>query len=300
LAYIKTEQKLLQLQNEYFAICVMAIFSKIPDSSLAEFKRELAPYLSTLPFPAGQWLKDETEIKNTLLKNIEQKENLIGKLETFLGNQTHELRQERAAAIADWVANGMTQTEAEEFINSLLSVSNPDSLTAKHAKIEEAENELAELNQKLRKKFAPSPDDPDYVLIQKISIFQKAYMPEDALQTLQLLRRKTDGNISPELCDIIEHIIKMPDPPFNYGQMVLFFEPPATEHPVYMPGDIIVKCGGKDIRTYEDYQGKTGKNVEFYRFNKNSGIFEVMTAVMPEGAPRTALEDAPVPDVNLY
>ena len=125
-------------------------------------------------------------------------------------------------------------------------------------------------------------------------------MPEDALNILQILRSKPLENISPELCDILENIIKMPEPPFNGGQMVLFFEPPAKEHPVYLPGDIVVEYGGKQIKTYEDYREHAGESVTFYRWNNTLRIFEKKTAIMPEGAPRVALEDAPVPETILY
>ena len=151
LAYIKIQQKLLQQQNEFFAICIMAVFSKIPDSALEDFKRQLAPWLPNIPFPAGKWLKTKEEIDNTFAKNIEQTEKLVGEIQTFLGNHTFELRSERAAAIAEAVADGMTQVEAEEFIDSLLAGNNNDTvLAAKRSELEEAQNSLEDSRRKLR------------------------------------------------------------------------------------------------------------------------------------------------------
>ena len=70
--------------------------------------------------------------------------------------------------------------------------------------------------------------------------------------------------------------------------MISAFEPPATFHAIFKPGDIVVARDGTPIRRVNDWRTSVGSRYSFWRLNAD-GTFTLHEAVLPAGQPRVGL-----------
>ncbi len=156
-------------------------------------------------------------------------------------------------------------------------------------KLDETQQKLEAAKARLREKFAPlATDEPD-LLWGKMLRFRRVNMPEEACKALLLLRRKNSPDFLPgaiasamALCNLTTNA------PTAEGVMISSYEPPATFHAIFKPGDIVVARDGQPVHYVDDWKTSVGSRYRFWRLGTN-GTFQVQEAVLPLGQPRIGL-----------
>ena len=156
-------------------------------------------------------------------------------------------------------------------------------------KLDETQRKLAEARARLREKFAPKATDEPDLLWGKMLRFRAVNMPEEACKALLFLRRKNSPDFLPGaiasammLCNLTTNA------PVAEGVMISSYEPPATSHAIFAPGDIVVARDEQTIRRVEDWKTSVGSRYRFWRLDAE-GVFQVREAILPAGQPRVGL-----------
>ena len=156
-------------------------------------------------------------------------------------------------------------------------------------KLDETQQKLEEAKTRIRKKFAPQASDEPDLLWGKMLRFRSVNMPEDACKALLYLRRKNSPDFLPgaiasamALCNLTTNA------PAAAGVMISSYEPPATFHAIFKPGDIVVARDGQTIRCVDDWKTSVGSRYRFWRLG-GDGKFQMHEAVLPAGQPRVGL-----------
>lgn len=332
--YLDLKSREIKIYAEIFAYSVMGVFYKVSPSALEEFVKIVVewthiPHLSE----TNSWVNEEKAIQQKLEKSINNLEEVVGELQTILGNETTALAQEKkdfenlmmsagvpreeinkAMEASQYLSNLMMdenvtddklRTYRQKLIDAKMTPEQADSMVKKvkenielKRKLADKEDSLAKARARVAEKFAPKESDDDGTLWSKMTILGKALLTEEALQVLNFIRKNQDKALMEKNCQVAEMVLKNPQKlPFSYGMIVCFFEPPATSHAIFQPGDVIVKVNGKDCCAYEDFMTKEGVTYIVYRLNKE-GYFEKHSLVMPEKQPRVAVADLPFPDIK--
>ena len=156
-------------------------------------------------------------------------------------------------------------------------------------KLDETQQKLEAAKARLRDKFAPLATDQPDLLWGKMLRFRSVNMPEDACKALLYLRRKNSPDFLPgaitaamALCNLTTNA------PAAQGVMISSYEPPATSHAIFRPGDIVVARDGLAIRRVDDWKTSVGSRYRFWRLD-GEGKFQLHEAVLPSGQPRVGL-----------
>lgn len=156
-------------------------------------------------------------------------------------------------------------------------------------KLDEIQKKLEETKARLRQKFEPTASDAPDMLWGKMLRFRSVNMPEDAAKSLELLRRKNSRDFLPGAISAAEALCRLgPDAPTVEGVMISSYEPPATSHAIFKPGDIVVARDGQPVRRVEDWKTSIGSRYRFWRMD-GSGQFRLHEAALPAGQPRVGL-----------
>lgn len=155
--------------------------------------------------------------------------------------------------------------------------------------LQDARKRLDEARERIRAKFAPTPaDDPD-LLWGKMLRFRSVGMPDDAAKALALLRQKHSPDFLPGAIDAAGALCRLgPGAPTVEGVMVSSYEPPATSHAIFRPGDIVVARDGLPLRRVDGWKTNVGSRYRFWRLDAD-GKFQLREAVLPAGQPRVGL-----------
>ena len=317
------------IRSELFSVNVMGLFCKISPEALMDFKK-IAVEWTKLGLLSDPWLRDEKEIERKLEALCNKLESVIGEMQTILGTQNAVLagdmkrfrematemgvtpeQMEKMLAADQAIANiktamdvskAMPERELELYRKQLLELGATSEQAEEHVgklrkvlelkkKLAEDQEDLAEAQDRLRKKFAPKDDDDVGMLWGKALRFMSVKMPEDAKLCIDALRKRNTPEFPAAALDVAEAIfLSNDDVPFHGGVLVCGYGPPATSHAIYNIGDVITKVNGKPCIRYEDYRAKAGDKYTIYRRNAK-GEFVELTATMPDGQPRVALVD---------
>ena len=315
------------LRSDIFSVSVMGLFCNISPEALVDFKK-IASEWTNLGLLSDPWLRNDKEIERKLEALCNKLEAVVGEMQTILGTQNAALAAETKRFREMAAEMGTTPEQAEKMlavnqalsnIKTLMDTTNdlpereltlyrkqliaagtiPDQADEQIAKLRkmfemkkrlaDVQGGLAEAQDKLRKKFAPKDADDIGMLWGKALRFMKVNMPEDAKTCIDMLRRRNTSEFPLAALDTAESIFFSREKlPFKGGVLVCSYEPPATSHALYKIGDVITEVNGKPCLCYEDYRGKTGSTYTIYRRN-TEGVFEKLTAVLPENQPRVAL-----------
>lgn len=155
--------------------------------------------------------------------------------------------------------------------------------------LQTARKRLDEARERIRAKFAPAPaDDPD-LLWGKMLRFRSVGMQDDASKALAFLRQKHSPDFLPGAIDVADALCRLgPDAPTIEGVMVSSYEPPATSHAIFRPGDIVVARDGLPVRRSDNWKTNIGSRYRFWRLDTD-GKFQLHEAVLPAGQPRVGL-----------
>ena len=156
-------------------------------------------------------------------------------------------------------------------------------------KLEETNRRLEAARERIRAKFAPELDDDPDLLWGKMLRFRACGMPDDACLALDLIRRKNSPDFHPDAIKAAKTLCQLgAEAPTVEGVMISSYEPPATSHAIFKPGDIVVARDGSPIRRVPDWKTNVGSRYRFWRLGAD-GKFQIMEAVLPAGQPRVGL-----------
>ena len=153
----------------------------------------------------------------------------------------------------------------------------------------ETQRKLAAARARIREKFAPSIDDEPDLLWGKMLRFRSVSMPDEACLALDIIRRKHSPDFHPDAIKAAKALCRLgKEAPTAEGVMISSFEPPATSHAIFKPGDIVVARDSTPIRRVNDWRTSVGSRYSFWRLNAD-GTFTLHEAVLPAGQPRVGL-----------
>ncbi len=156
-------------------------------------------------------------------------------------------------------------------------------------KLDETNQRLAAVKERIRAKFAPKVEDEPDILWGKMLRFRACKMPDDACLALDLIRRKKSPDFHSDAIKVAKALCRLDaDAPTVEGVMISSYEPPATSHAIFKPGDIVVACDGTPIRRVPDWKTNVGGRYRFWRLGAD-GKFQLMEAILPAGQPRVGL-----------
>ena len=286
--------RLIQINREFghilaesLEIHFIALLYKVRSSNVDDFKKLIAPKLPHLSRLSAPWPTVESDIVNLLNQGNERLNVLLLEESTILGNVSNAKNEEERRLREQWKKQGLTDAQIEKLLQKMYDVSR------KRTQLQATQARLKEYQRKAREKFAPNAEDSDGILWSKMLALKKSSLPKEALQVLAVIRTNKDKAISEKVCKVAEVVLQAPqDLPFVHGQVVCFFEAPATSHAIFQPGDVITQVNGNDCLEYKDFRTAPGVKYTLYRLNK-SGKFEKHAPQMPEKQPRTAVADLP-------
>lgn len=286
--------RLIQINREFghilaesLEIHFIALLHKVRSSNVDDFKKLIAPKLTNLSRLSAPWPTVESDIVNLLNQGNERLNVLLQEESTILGNVSNAKNEEERRLREQWKKQGLTDAQIEKLLQKMYDVSR------KRTQLQATQARLKEYQRKAREKFAPNAEDSDGILWSKMLALKKSSLPKEALQVLAVIRTNKDKAISEKVCKVAEVVLQAPqDLPFVHGQVVCFFEAPATSHAIFQPGDVITRVNGNDCLEYKDFRTAPGVKYTLYRLNK-SGKFEKHAPQMPEKQPRTAVADLP-------
>lgn len=156
-------------------------------------------------------------------------------------------------------------------------------------KLDETQRKLEAARARIREKFAPSLDDTPDLLWGKMLRFRSVNMPEEACLALDLIRRKRSPDFHPDAIQAAKALCRLgKEAPTTEGVMISSYEPPATSHAIFKPGDIVVARDGTPVRRVDDWKTSIGSRYSFWRLG-DDGTFTLREAVLPAGQPRVGL-----------
>lgn len=284
---VKLNRQMENLLANNTGLSFIALMLKVKSPQIDDFKKMIAPHMTSLPVLSAAWPSRQEEIINLINNSSEKLERLLQEESTILGN----LERSMNTAAQEFREQLKKQGFSDEQIERLIRKMNKNS--RKKTELQEMEIRLKQAKQKAREKFSPKAEDEIGILWSKMIALKKCSLPEDALKTLDIIRQRKDASFPEKVCETAEQILKEPQNlPFVNGVIVCFFEPPATSHAIFQPGDVIVKVNDKDCLSYKDFRTAEGIHYTLYRLNR-SGKFEKITPQMPANQPRTAVTELP-------
>ena len=156
-------------------------------------------------------------------------------------------------------------------------------------KLDETQRKLEAVRARIRKKFAPTLDDEPDLLWGKMLRFRSVNMPDEACLALDLIRRKKSPDFHPDAIKAAKALCRLgKEGPTVEGVMISSYEPPATSHAIFKPGDIVVARDGTPVFRVDDWRTSIGSRYSFWRLDEG-GTFTLHEAVLPAGQPRVGL-----------
>jgi len=324
---VKSYKEEAAIRSELFACSVMGVFCDISDSALRDF-RKMCEEWTSLGALSGAWIRGEKEIEskgnalcNRLEKVLMERATVVGKTNMELAYDAETFRKQMldvgmseddvqkmlganaafSSIMTEFGMSGELQEHlVEQYRKQLIAAGATEKqVEAQVAKLREmaemkqklskTQDELAEVQDKLREKFAPSDEDDVGMLWSKALQFMKVGMSKEAKLCINALRRRNAAEFPPEALDAAEAFFASDVmPQTGGGLLVCSFEQPATGHAIFRIGDVVTSMDGNPCRRLEDYCTKPGSEYEFYRRDAQ-GQFVRMAAKMPEDQPRVAL-----------
>ncbi|MBR7138024.1 MAG: toll/interleukin-1 receptor domain-containing protein [Lentisphaeria bacterium] len=283
---IRIDREYGNILSEGVGLSFIALLYKVKSPVLDDFKKIIAPQLTSLPVLSSVWPASESDIIKQMNFGNEKLKTLLQEKSMILGNLTQGKNFQEDQLRKQLKKSGLTDEQIARHLKKRNEISR------KKAELAEMQIRLKEIRQKARVKFAPSLSDSDGILWGKMICLKKSSLPEDALKVLDFIKKNSDKTISDEVCRVAELVLKSPQTlPFVHGMVVGFFEAPATVHGIFHPGDVIVKVNDKDCHAYKDFRTAEGVRYTIYRLKKDK--FEKHDLVMPANQPKTAIAELP-------
>lgn len=279
---LERQSRLIHLKACWYALGVFELFSGVSPSALTDFKK-LLPSFTAIPRLSQPWPQDKEQLEIEMLTVEANIQEALQETSALSGKLNMETAAERADLEKLLVQSGISPNRASELAGKV-SV-----LASQQTNLEATENLLAAKKDSLYAKFKPLPSDEPGILWSKALRFRSVNMPDAALEALGFLAAQNSRDFLPGAVRAMQALCSPGNTaPIGSGVMVSSYEPPATSHAVFRPGDIVVARDGTPVRRVSDWETAPGSTYRFWRLG-DSGTFQSHEAVLPPDQPRVGL-----------
>jgi hypothetical protein len=286
---IDRQATLVQLKAQGYALGIFELFQDVAPSALSDF-RKLAPTFTDIPRLSQAWPPDKEQLEIEQLAVTEQLQKSLRDATALAGKLNLETASDRVAFEQLLVQSGISSNRASELAGKIAV------LASKETDLAVAEGVLSAKKATLYTKFKPLPSDDPGILWSKALRFRAVHMEDAAIEALAFLAEQESPDFRPGAVRAMEAICKLGDAvPFDSGVMVSAYEPPATSHAVFQPGDVIVARDESPIRHVADWKTSPGSSYRFWRLD-GDGVFHVHEADLPPEQPRVGLVEIAEPE----
>jgi hypothetical protein len=269
----------------------------IGNPCLKDFKQTCLFPLENIPFGTQAWISnksEEYEISRITNANFAKQEKKQKELESLLGEEKYADMVMESELEQYAQENGLSQNEIDAFLSEL---DGSGSFAEVQQKLDEATQELSELKNEAKTKFAPKDTDEPEILWGKMLRFLTLKMYDEAAKCAEMYQLKTEKE-NPEakayVPAVIRFINQISFTGVDYGVVICGYEPGKPKHAVYQTGDIVIAINGAKCLNYNDYMERKPKNVDYtatlLRPDKNNMLKRVDVTV-PAGQPKVQLMD---------
>lgn len=259
--------------NAYCANEVLLVVTN--ESALSDFLYKYLPTLTHIPLIATSWSDSQEALVSAQDASWNKQQKALNDLIAITGEFSMELAKERADLIRQYMASGMSRTQAEQYVEKIMAILNEAYET-----------------------FSPAEGDSEDVLWAKLRAFMALQLYDGAEACADALGElaKDGGSGAGAYLPALRAFTRCADATgIDYGVMVTAYYEPGGVNEVFEPGDIIVEFNGEPCRNYDEYlAGKNGLSGPDYtvgvlRLN-GSGELEPLTLELEGDMPRMALQ----------
>lgn len=281
---IRWAQESVQLGAEGYALEVMRLLLPVDAAALTVFQDKASSWPILSEQFKGEWQREPALIERAR-KSVEARgRELDRKVVEFTGGMAIDTAGKQRELEGKLQDMGAAKEDAERISGKVAHIGAMKAEIADTKILVDAKRSDVYVNHRA------TPDDDPATLWGKALRFRTVKLPEGALEALALLREKHSPEHPEAAIDALEAIVRLDgdEPPAQGGIVVFGFEPPATNHAVFLVGDVIVERGGTPVRWFNDYATNRASDCVFYRLDA-TGAFRRHEATIPEGQPRTGL-----------
>lgn len=224
---------------------------------LKDFKRDVLPVMTSLPFDKHTWSTDKSELENLINTNVKKLEDIVNKESQLVGNINVPLMQQKADMVKQLEQAGMSQKDAEAYVANILQHS--DNTTNLQKQIDETKQKTEQLKENAKTKFAPLQTDTSDIIWGKMLRFLTLQMPNQAIECAQAYYMKVkdskedyEKDASTFIPILIQYIKQISKTGIDYGTMVVGFSSQQTNHYFYHIGDIIVAVNKTSCKNFDE------------------------------------------------
>lgn len=272
------------LAADAYALAVMDLLRGFAPESVREFRQTSALWSSLPRFYRGEWLRDPERIAIESRAVLERRNAIADRLAAIAGNLGLAAAADARAGEDALVREGIPPEDAARIAAKTARK------TALEAAIADTELEIGTARQRLWLSKGATEEDEDGLLWDKARFFLAHGQPADAIEALEILaRRPPSPDYPPGAVASFTALCRLaPALPFTNGMMAVNFEPPATSHAVFRPGDVVTARNGTPVLCFDDLlPTQPGTAYTLWR-PAPDGTFTALEATLPDSQPRTA------------
>lgn len=272
----------LDLSAKYAVYVTNYIVVDIDDAFLTDFKNALLP-LTSLPFEGFVWLTDKQSIDNQLTINLNKLSDIISELASIVGGLNVEYANELEDYRRELEDGGLSPEQIDEILSVMAKSANnalmlQEEMQKKREEIQVAKDDIAQMLEEAKTKFAPLETDDIYDVWGKMLRFLNLGLYDDAIRCAQFYQQKArldDVYADKYIPIVINYIKDIKNTGIDYGIMVVDFESGITEHEIYQIGDIIIAVNDRpciNLGSYAAFDKKAGDKITLLRQNETGGF----------------------------
>ncbi len=272
----------VELNASLYALGIMELFLPVQWEATGNF-RKLVPTFVSIPRLSRDWPRDKEALEREQNSVLEKMEASLRGAAVLTGDMNRDLAKEERTFESMLVSAGASKENASELSGKI------GIIAAENAELTELKSRLAQKKEEVYRKFRPVANDNPGILWGKMLRFRALKMNDAALESLEILGKKSSPDFPPDAIKAMEALVRLGDEaPFAAGVIVSGYEPPATSHAIFKVGDIIVARDGTSIRTFDDFKAQIGSRYRFWRLDAD-GAFKRLESVLPAAQPRVGL-----------
>lgn len=221
---------------------------------IKDFKYSFLPQLYYIPLQASDWSENEAALISAEDKSWNAISRIMDRITIQIGEDNMELMKTKAELIEQLVAEGATEEEARQLVESLSA--NSQLLTEKQADLAVLSQELEARLEEAKKKFAPTAEDDADTLWGKMLRFMNLGLYDEAVTCIDAYREKVraDDEYAESYCACAALFIKnISRTGIDYGLIVVGYEPDKPKNEQYEIGDVIISICGTPCHNFEEY-----------------------------------------------
>lgn len=267
--WMDLEQQWVDLFAHEMVYATNMLLLPVSAAYISDFKQQLLPRLTKLPYSELTWQTNEEELNRLLESVYSQYDEILLELATIGGGESISVQSQEAELIEFAQSLGFSQSEAEGFVADILT--HTDELTEAKRELTQLKLQLESELREASEKYAPLASDEPGIIWSKMLRFLKLSLYDDAIKCAQAYQQKVrdaDSNADVYMPIVINFIQQIGNTGLDYGLVVLGFEPGKPDHALYKIGDIIVAMNGNPCRTVEEMESfmkETGNVVSILR-----------------------------------